>query len=164
MVIINCHFQYLFFFSRHKIPVPAPSLCNILHYTLPLYFGFAVGYDIYDLIRDIIGEQPHHKTTTLIAAVTNLSHTPVVNSDSGVMLTSTAIYGNTTLTPVNITGSYHWQNFIMLSWLSRTYQDHLVCVSVLLSCSHTSWLSQFIIYYKQHMYHLISSWNAHFHW
>ena len=45
-----------FSFSSRKlrIPLPLPRWVYHLQYTLPLYFGFAVGYDVYISIHDLI--------------------------------------------------------------------------------------------------------------
>ncbi|XP_053404886.1 uncharacterized protein LOC123556145 [Mercenaria mercenaria] len=40
-----------------KIPLPMPPFVYYLVYIIPVYFGFAVGYDIYNTIRDIVIEQ-----------------------------------------------------------------------------------------------------------
>ncbi|XP_060585069.1 uncharacterized protein LOC132741012 [Ruditapes philippinarum] len=40
-----------------KIPLPMPPFMYYLVYLIPVYFGFAVGYDIYNTIRDIVIEQ-----------------------------------------------------------------------------------------------------------
>ncbi|KAL4219961.1 hypothetical protein ACF0H5_020372 [Mactra antiquata] len=53
----------MFLKSRNKenrslrIPVPLPPVVYYLVYLVPVYFGFAVGYDVYNTIRDIALEQ-----------------------------------------------------------------------------------------------------------
>ncbi|XP_064615193.1 uncharacterized protein LOC135479301 [Liolophura sinensis] len=41
-------------FGNLQIPLPLPGWVYYLQYLLPLYFGFAVGFDVYVMIRDIV--------------------------------------------------------------------------------------------------------------
>ena len=87
------------FVSRKlRIPLPLPRWIYHLQYTLPLYFGFAVGYDIYISVRDLIktGGLDHdlHKGLHVGGPFTASNST----ENNGLLMSI-----NETLSPVNFT-------------------------------------------------------------
>lgn len=62
---------------QQKIPLRIPRYMRPLQYTVPLYFGFAVVYDIYNAVRDIIQEHSleggtHTNSTHMNSTISHL--------------------------------------------------------------------------------------------
>ncbi|XP_033760661.1 uncharacterized protein LOC117342579 [Pecten maximus] len=65
-----------------KIPLPVPSSVRWLQFLIPLYFGFAVIYDLYNSVRDIVAGRGG-QSYILQTAVSNQSQTttlPYINT------------------------------------------------------------------------------------
>lgn len=93
-----------------KIPSPLPPFIYYLVWLIPLYFGFAVVYDIYNTIRDIVMEQSDISQGKVITqgiipgAVKNTSDILVKNM-TYLSSTTTALFTNLTTLPVSSTVS-----------------------------------------------------------
>jgi len=100
------------FFRNLKIPAPLPPVVYHFVYIVPLYFGFAVSYDVYNTIRDIVLEQSDNTQAKIITQgitgvknITAQSNTTTADS----LLNSTAVYPgdqNFTDSVINTTVSY----------------------------------------------------------
>ncbi|OWF40870.1 uncharacterized protein LOC110463228 [Mizuhopecten yessoensis] len=65
-----------------KIPLPIPNSLRWLQFFIPLYFGFAVIYDLYNTVRDIVSGEDD-LSVTLVTTIYNQSLTtmlPYVNT------------------------------------------------------------------------------------
>ena len=77
----------MFHCRKLKIPLPLPRWIYHLQYLLPAYFGFAVGYDLYISIRDLVntGELNHdlHKGIHVGGPFTTPSN---ITHDNGLLI------------------------------------------------------------------------------
>ncbi|KAK3095519.1 hypothetical protein FSP39_015594 [Pinctada imbricata] len=84
----------------HKIPVPLPGAFRFLLFTVPLYFCFAVVYDVYVTVAAIIHEQSHKEHFVIATqGALNVTHPTVLYSGAGHTNTQT------TEGPINVFNS-----------------------------------------------------------
>ncbi|CAG5116794.1 unnamed protein product [Candidula unifasciata] len=92
-----------------EIPLPTPRFISYLVFFLPLFFNFAVFFDIYDTTMSII--YPQHYQTSLVINTT--TEPPDSTFSMFATITDTNIT-DTNITGTNITGSFstpgHWPN------------------------------------------------------
>ncbi|XP_052784887.1 uncharacterized protein LOC128220506 isoform X2 [Mya arenaria] len=103
---------------RLKIPLPLPPVVYYLVYIIPVYFGFAVGYDVYNTIRDIIVEQSGTSQGKIITqGITGVAK----NITKSFNVTSSVMSSTLPMTSSNVTVSSLLENVT-----SSTLVQHLV--------------------------------------
>ena len=100
----EAHNAVAFFLSFRKLKVilPLPPLVHKLILLLPLYFGFAVVYDVYSTIHDIVIEHSISPGKVITQGVPTgiIKNTSVLLASNMTTITSTHFYNSTTLSAV----------------------------------------------------------------
>ncbi|XP_052215760.1 uncharacterized protein LOC127834164 isoform X2 [Dreissena polymorpha] len=78
-----------------NIPVPMPDCVYYLVFLIPAYFGFAVGYDVFNTIRDIV----HGQTSSSQGKI-------ITDGMTGLSTNSTASIMTSYMTPFNLTSIF----------------------------------------------------------
>lgn len=87
---------------QQKIPVRIPRFMRPLQWIIPLYFGFAVVFDLYNTIGDIINESSpqglsvnstHHNRTSIpqLTSLPTTTNTPFVNVTNMITILSSTV-------------------------------------------------------------------------
>lgn len=86
-----------------KVILPLPPLVHKLILLLPLYFGFAVVYDVYSTIHDIVIEHSISPGKVITQGVPTgiIKNTSVLLASNMTTITSTHFYNSTTLSAVS---------------------------------------------------------------